>query len=140
MLYIIKSPVFYGALFIFSFFLPVHAKNGFQLYSHNSHFPNPLKKIFFKHKNNKVAAVLAFPFPFGCVGLHRAYLGTAPHVPIVYASTAGGIFGIIPLVDCIVLLTHKDVSKFENNQNVIMWISHTNEKDSLNTSTTHFQN
>lgn len=88
-------------------------------------FPNPLNKIFFKRQKNKViAAALAFPFPFGCVGLHRVYLGTSPYVPIVYAATAGGVFGILPMIDCIVLISSSHISRYENNPKVIMWIHH----------------
>ncbi|MEW6774406.1 MAG: hypothetical protein AB1304_10470 [Bacteroidota bacterium] len=98
----------------------------------NYSFPNPIKKFLLKHqKNKKVAAALAFPFPFGCVGLHRVFLGTAPHVPIVYAATAGGVFGLIPLADCITLLIQKDISDYENNSHVIMWISHPNSKKEI---------
>ncbi|GIV27228.1 MAG: hypothetical protein KatS3mg027_1042 [Bacteroidia bacterium] len=94
-------------------------------YIHNSQYwPNPLKKIFKQTRNRHLAAALAFPFPFGCVGLHRVYLGTAAHVPIVYAASAGGVFGLIPLIDCIVLLSQKNISDYENNAQVIMWIKH----------------
>lgn len=118
--HILKSPVFIGALFVFIF--PFQAKS--VDFSNESEFPNPIKKLLFRQKNNKVAAVLAFPFPFGCVGLHRVYLGTDAHVPIVYAATAGGVFGLIPLLDCAILLLHKDISYYENNGDVIMWIKH----------------
>ena len=60
--------------------------------------PNPLFKLFRKkHKDHRklIAAVLAFPFPFGIVGLHRIFLGTKPYVPVVYIATLGGIFGIL---------------------------------------------
>lgn len=122
-----KSPVIYGAFFIFIFYsTQIKSRNKtdecYYSFTTNTHFPNPIKKLLFKQKNNKVAAALAFPFPFGCVGLHRVYLGTAPHVPITYAATAGGVFGILPFVDCVVLLFQKDISHFENNNNVIMWI------------------
>lgn len=134
--HIIKSPVFIGALLIFSVNVNLIANNKIYLFNskQNLVFPNPIKKILFKHKNNKVAAALAFPFPFGCVGLHRVYLGTGAHVPIVYAATAGGVFGLIPLLDCIVLLTKPDLSPFENNHHVIMWINHSSNKNSNNLS------
>lgn len=118
--HIFRSPVFYGALFVFVLSGQLKSES----VGEKNIFPNPIKKLFLKQKNNKVAAALAFPFPFGCVGLHRVYLGTDAHVPIVYAATAGGVFGIIPLLDCIVLLSHKDISGYENNGDVIMWIRH----------------
>src|SRR5688572_4938552 len=64
--------------------------------------PNPILQLLKKRqkKNKRVmAAILAFPFPFGIVGLHRIYLGTAPHVPIVYIGTFGGVLGILPFID-----------------------------------------
>jgi hypothetical protein len=131
-----KSPVIIGAFFISFLYYSLGAHNiDNQLYSNifqksNNQFPNPLKKFFLKQKHNhKIAAALAFPFPFGCVGLHRVYLGTASHVPIAYAASAGGIFGIVPLIDCIVLLSHSDVSEYTNNPRVIMWIKHNSSEE-----------
>ena len=87
--------------------------------------PNPLLFIFKKKqtKNKKiVAALLAFPFPFGMVGLHRIYLGTAPYVPIVYIGTLGGGFGILPFIDFCVLILDKDVTRYNENKKVFMWV------------------
>lgn len=80
--------------------------------------------IKWKHKKNKklIAAVLAFPFPFGIVGLHRIYLGTAPYVPIVYIGSLGGVFGILPLMDFIAILFEKDMSSYIDNTKVFMWV------------------
>lgn len=75
-------------------------------------------------KNKKlIAALLAFPFPFGIVGLHRIYLGTSPHVPVVYIATLGGGFGLIPLFDFFAILFEKDPERFMNNHHVFMWIN-----------------
>ena len=87
--------------------------------------PNPLLQLFRikQRKNKKITAViLAFPFPFGIVGLHRIYLGCSPYVPVVYIATVGGAFGILPLIDFCVLLLEKDIDRFTNNQNVFMWV------------------
>jgi len=90
--------------------------------------PGPLWRIHaFKkrtvHLNRKLtAAALAFPFPFGIVGLHRIYLGCAPYIPVVYIASLGGVFGILPLIDCIVLLTEKDEYKYANSGKVFMWV------------------
>ena len=139
-----KSPTIIGALFILISMnhlnaIDTHAgswiskQEYYKVYS--KRFPNPIYKFLFKQqRNHKIAAALAFPFPFGGVGLHRVYLGTAAHVPLAYAATAGGVFGLIPLIDCFVLLTHKDLSIYENNSNIIMWIKHTAVSDSSNTS------
>ena len=87
--------------------------------------PNPLLKLLGerKKKNKKIiAAILAFPFPFGIVGLHRIYLGTAPYVPVVYIATLGGVFGVLPFIDFCVLLMDKDHERYINNPKVFMWV------------------
>jgi len=87
--------------------------------------PNPILQFFkTKQKKNKkiIATALAFPFPFGIVGLHRIYLGTAPHVPVVYIGTVGGGLGILPFIDFCVLLLDKDFERFNNNNKVFMWV------------------
>ena len=65
---------------------------------------------------------LPFPFPFGIVGLHRIYLGCAPHVPVAYIATVGGGFGLLPFIDFWVLLLSKDTDHFVNNAQVFMWL------------------
>lgn len=93
--------------------------------NYNKRRPVPfLKRIREKQINNRrlIAAILAFPFPFGIVGLHRIYLGTKPYVPVTYIASLGGIFGILPLIDFFVLAFDKDTSKFENNEKVFMWV------------------
>jgi TM2 domain-containing membrane protein YozV len=87
--------------------------------------PNPLLKRFRdKHKNTKkiTAAILAFPLPFGIVGLHRIYLGCAPYVPVVYIASLGGAFGLLPLIDFCVILRDKTTEEFNNNKKVFMWV------------------
>lgn len=75
-----------------------------------------------KGKRKKlVAAILAFPFPFGFVGAHRVLLGTKPWVPVVYVATFGGCFGVLPLIDFFVIIFTDDIKKFENDPNVFMW-------------------
>ena len=74
-----------------------------------------------KRRKKIFATLLAFPVPFGIIGLHRIYLGTKPYVPLVYIATLGGAAGIVPFIDFIVLLLEKDISKYENNPNIIMW-------------------
>ncbi|MEI6021095.1 MAG: TM2 domain-containing protein [Bacteroidota bacterium] len=97
----------------------------FENYSESQNRPNPLLQIFNKHKskNKKItAAILAFPLPFGIVGLHRIYLGCAPFVPVVYIASLGGAFGILPLIDFFVILKEEDISKFNNSDQVFMWV------------------
>jgi TM2 domain-containing membrane protein YozV len=88
--------------------------------------PHPLKFLFKKRqeKNKKaVCAIMAFPFPFGIVGLHRIYMGTAPHVPIVYIASLGGAFGILPMIDFFIILIDKDLEKYIRNKKVFMWVN-----------------
>jgi TM2 domain-containing membrane protein YozV len=87
--------------------------------------PSPILKFLHKKQRNNrkiTAAILAFPFPFGIVGLHRIYLGTKPYVPVAYIGTLGGIFGIIPLIDFCAILFNKEITQFENNGKVLMWV------------------
>lgn len=94
--------------------------------ANSQELPNPLLHQFkIKKKQNKqvVAAILAFPIPFGIVGLHRIYLGTAPYVPVAYIATLGGLFGILPFVDFCVLLLDSDIEKYKSNQKVFMWLN-----------------
>jgi TM2 domain-containing membrane protein YozV len=88
--------------------------------------PSPLLYQFrYKHKKNKkvVAALLAFPFPFGIVGLHRIYLGCSPYVPVAYIASLGGVFGILPFIDFCVLLLDKDIDRYMNNKKIFMWVN-----------------
>ena len=87
--------------------------------------PNPIFQLFRKkQKLNKriTSAVLAFPFPFGIVGLHRIYLGTKPHVPVVYVASLGGVFGILPLIDFCFITFGKKFDTYRDNGKVFMWV------------------
>jgi TM2 domain-containing membrane protein YozV len=91
----------------------------------NGERPNPVLHLFkIRQKKNKkiTAAILAFPFPFGIVGLHRIYLGTAPYVPVVYIGTLGGVLGILPFIDFCVIVLDKNVDRYIENKNVLMWV------------------
>lgn len=65
-----------------------------------------------------VAALLCVSL--GPFGMHRLYLGTTPHVAAAYSATLGGI-GILPLVDLFAIIFTKDLSRFKNNNRVMMW-------------------
>ncbi len=98
----------------------------FSAQENNKQRPNPLLKLFkAKQKKNKriTAALLAFPFPFGIVGLHRIYLGTAPYVPVAYIASLGGVFGVLPFIDFCVLLLDKDEKRYIDNKKVFMWVN-----------------
>ena len=71
-------------------------------------------------KSAPVALVL--DFFLGGLGVHRFYLGTKTMTGIGYILTCGGIFGIVPLVDFIVLIINMDnISKFVDNPKFFMW-------------------
>lgn len=99
--------------------------NEIELIEINQERPLPnLQKFLIKlqRKRKITAAALAFPLPFGIIGLHRLYLGTQPYVPLVYIATVGGAFGILPIVDFAVILGKKDISELMDNKNVFMWV------------------
>lgn len=88
--------------------------------------PNPILHMFRakqKKKKQGLAALLAFPLPFGIVGLHRIYLGCAPYVPVVYIATLGGMFGVLPFIDFWVLLLNKDTDHYSDNKKIFMWVN-----------------
>lgn len=71
-------------------------------------------------KNAVVAIVL--DFFLGGLGIHRFYLGTETLTGIGYILTCGGIFGIVPLIDFIVLIIdNQDISKYVDNPKFFMW-------------------
>jgi len=74
-----------------------------------------------KKRNKFIAAILAFPYPFGMFGLHRMYLGVNPIIPILYIVTIGGLVGIVPFIDMMVLLLSKDTKPFRKNSKILMW-------------------
>lgn len=75
---------------------------------------------FTSEKDPLVAIVL--DIFVGWLGIHRFYLGTEPLTGIGYILTCGGIFGIVPLVDLIVLaVNYDDISPYVNNPKFFMW-------------------
>ena len=87
--------------------------------------PNPFVHLFKKkqRRNKRItAAVLAFPLPFGIVGLHRIYLGTKAFVPVAYVASLGGGLGVLPFIDFCVLILDKDLDYYMNNGKVFMWV------------------
>ena len=71
-------------------------------------------------KGKRITAAL-LTIPLGFLGVHRIYLGTKPHIPIIYIATIGGCFGILPFIDFVVLLLSEDAHPFINNSRVFMW-------------------
>lgn len=72
-------------------------------------------------EKDAVVAIILDLF-LGGFGVHRFYLGTEVMTGVGYILTCGGIFGIVPLVDLIVLIIdNKDISKYVNNPKFFMW-------------------
>lgn len=70
------------------------------------------------------AAAVILCFFLGGFGIHRHYLGTGRFMWAAYTFTFGGIFGILPLVDFVVLvvgLVDDNISEYCNNKKFIMW-------------------
>lgn len=61
-------------------------------------------------------------FFLGGLGIHRIYLGTKTLTWVGYILTCGGIGGIVPFVDLIVLIIHNDdISPYVDNPKFFMW-------------------
>lgn len=79
-------------------------------------------------KKRIVSALFALPFPCGFMGTHRVMLGTSPWVPVVYVATFGGCFGLLPLIDFCFIAFSKDITPYENNPHVFMWVTNTSKQ------------
>jgi hypothetical protein len=56
----------------------------------------------------------------GFLGGHRIYFGSHHRTPIIYSLTFGGL-GILPLIDLIHIIFTKDLSKYQDKSQIIMW-------------------
>jgi len=75
----------------------------------------------FSNEKDPLIALLLDLF-LGGLGIHRFYLGTEPITGIAYILTCGGIFGIVPLVDLVVLAVNfHDISPYIDNPKFFMW-------------------
>lgn len=75
-------------------------------------------------KEVKPVVALLLNFFLGGFGIHRHYMGTAPGMWALYTFTFGGIFGIVTLVDFIMLIigtVDDDISRYVNNRKFFMW-------------------
>ena len=68
----------------------------------------------------KRGKAILFTLFTGFLGGHRIYFGTHHRTPVIYSVTLGGL-GILPLVDLVHIIFTKDLSKFENKSQIIMW-------------------
>jgi TM2 domain-containing membrane protein YozV len=86
----------------------------------NSVASNVSTTVMAQQKDAIVAIVL--DVFLGGLGIHRFYLGTETLTGLGYILTCGGIFGIVPLVDFIVLIIDiKDISAYIDNPKFFMW-------------------
>mgnify|MGYP006873075454 FL=1 len=71
-----------------------------------------------------VAFLLEFTGIGAGIGLHRLVLGTKPINMLWYFLTFGGIFGIVPIVDGVLLLIDliQGQTSWLNNPAFIMWL------------------
>jgi TM2 domain-containing membrane protein YozV len=77
---------------------------------------------FYAPGDKNFATALLLNFFLGALGIHRLYLGTKTMTWIGYILTCGGIFGIVPLIDFIVLIVNNDdISPFVDNPKFFMW-------------------
>jgi TM2 domain-containing membrane protein YozV len=79
-----------------------------------------------KDVNDKILIAWLVEFTGLCFfGIHRYILGTKSTMWAIYTFTVCGIFGIVPLVDWVVLLVNGIIQnqgdKYLNNDNFIMW-------------------
>ena len=87
-----------------------------------STFPANASLAVVAPKEKNAAAAILLDFFLGVFGVHRFYLGTKTMTGIGYILTCGGIFGIVPLVDFIVLIIdNDDISPYINNPKFFMW-------------------
>ena len=75
----------------------------------------PLRQVKFKR-----GKAILFTILTGFLGGHRIYFGTHHRTPIIYSITFGGL-GILPLIDLVHIIFTKDLSKFEQKSQIIMW-------------------
>ena len=80
------------------------------------------KKLNVTNRAEKKITAALLAITLGPLGVHRLYLGCSPVVPAAYVATLGGGIGIIPLLDLIAILTTRDITKYELNNRVIMWV------------------
>jgi TM2 domain-containing membrane protein YozV len=74
-------------------------------------------------KSKSLAAALVLDFFLGGLGIHRFYLGTKVMTGVGYILTCGGVFGLIPLIDFVVLAVNgtANMNQFVDNPKFFMW-------------------
>lgn len=73
--------------------------------------------------SDPIAAFIICTF-LGGFGVHRHYMGTRPFMWAIYTLTAGGIFGVVPLIDWVFLLVgvvEDNIGQYCGNTKFFMW-------------------
>ncbi len=72
--------------------------------------------------DKNVWVAVALGWFLGGIAIHRVYLGTPPGIIAGYLFTGCGIFGIIPIIDIIVLaINNEDISAYVDKKGYIMF-------------------
>ena len=110
-------------LLLIGFFLsPTITQAGLDIPKVKSHKQRRLpffKKRRLEDKHNKWVAA-GLDLSLGIFGVHRLYLGTETHVPVMYTLTLGG-GGMLVLVDLGLILLSKDIEPYANRSHIFMW-------------------
>lgn len=84
-------------------------------------FDGTMSAQFANGDKNFTAAIL-LNFFLGGLGIHRLYLGTETMTWVGYILSCGGIFGVVPLIDFVVLIiNNEDISPYVDNSKFFMW-------------------
>ena len=88
-----------------------------------SSIPSAVNSPLMANAGEKDAVVaIVLDFFLGGLGIHRFYLGTETLTGLAYIFTCGGIFGVVPLIDFVVLIiNHDDISPYIDNPKFFMW-------------------
>ena len=134
-IYNIKASLLRGFLLCAFFLLTTQSQaqlkpvNGLK---HKLNFKKFISKVYDKksphRRENKKLVTTALAIPLGFFGVHRLYLGTDPIVPVVYTVTAGGGFYLLTITDIVLVLSAKDLEKYENNRNIFLFIEDEKKK------------
>jgi hypothetical protein len=76
------------------------------------------------NSDGSLIAAIILCFFLGGLAIHRVIMGGRAILILLYLITCGGIFGIVPLVDFILLIVdaiNGGGSRFENNDKFIAW-------------------
>jgi len=110
-------------ILLIGFFLsPTITQAGLDIPKVKSHKQRRLpffKKRRLEDKHNKWVAA-GLDLSLGIFGVHRLYLGTEAHVPVMYTLTLGG-GGILILADLGLILLSKDIETYSNSSHIFMW-------------------